>query len=57
MLIREATKQGYAVAEEGDSININFPSSKTRRGRVGKESSTYLNDSVRASSRTTLYSS
>lgn len=37
MLIREATKQGYAVAEEGDSININFPSSKTRRGRVGKK--------------------
>ena len=37
MLIREAAKQGYAVAEEGDSININFPSSKTRRGRVGKK--------------------
>lgn len=37
MLIREATKQGYAVAEEGDSININFPNSKTRRGRVGKQ--------------------
>lgn len=32
----EATKQGYAVAEEGDSINFEQPNSKTRRGRVGK---------------------
>lgn len=36
MLIREATKKGYAIAEPGDSINISFPSSKTRRGRVSK---------------------
>lgn len=36
VLIKEATKQGYAVAEVGDSINISFPNSKTRRGRVGK---------------------
>ncbi|ASK14443.1 TPA: DNA (cytosine-5-)-methyltransferase [Bacillus cereus] len=34
--IREATKQGYAIAEVGDSINVQFPNSKTRRGRVGK---------------------
>ena len=34
--VREATKQGYAIAEEGDSINIQFPNSETRRGRVGK---------------------
>jgi DNA (cytosine-5)-methyltransferase 1 len=34
--VKEATKQGYAVAEEGDSINLAFPDSKTRRGRVGK---------------------
>lgn len=34
--VREATKQGYAIAEEGDSINIQFPNSDTRRGRVGK---------------------
>ena len=32
----EATKQGYAIAEEGDSINFEQPNSKTRRGRVGK---------------------
>lgn len=34
--IREATKQGYAEAGYGDSINLAFPSSETRRGRVGK---------------------
>ena len=32
----EATKQGYVIAEEGDSINFEQPNSKTRRGRVGK---------------------
>ena len=33
--IPEATKLGYAIAEEGDSINLSVPDSKTRRGRVG----------------------
>jgi DNA (cytosine-5)-methyltransferase 1 len=33
--IPEATKQGYAVAHEGDSINLAVPGSETRRGRVG----------------------
>ena len=33
--IKEATKQGYAIAHEGDSINLSMPDSKTRRGRVG----------------------
>lgn len=37
VVIREATKKGYDIAEVGDSINISFPKSKTRRGRVGKE--------------------
>lgn len=37
VLVKEATKQGYAVATEGDSINLQFPDSKTRRGRVGHE--------------------
>ena len=36
ILIRETTKKGYAVAEVGDSINLEQPNSKTRRGRVGK---------------------
>jgi DNA (cytosine-5)-methyltransferase 1 len=35
--IREATRLGYAVAKEGDAINFQFPSSQTRRGRVGKQ--------------------
>jgi len=34
--IPEATKQGYAVAEPGDSINLSVLGSKTRRGRIGK---------------------
>jgi len=34
--IREATKKGYAEARCGDSINLSFPDSGTRRGRVGK---------------------
>jgi DNA (cytosine-5)-methyltransferase 1 len=35
ILVREATKKGYAEATEGDSINLEQPNSKTRRGRVG----------------------
>ena len=34
--IKEATKRGYAIAEKGDSINLEQPNSKTRKGRVGK---------------------
>lgn len=34
--VKEATKKGYAVAGVGDAINVKFPSSKTRRGRLGK---------------------
>ena len=36
IMIREATAQGYAEAEIGDSVNLAHPNSKTRRGRVGK---------------------
>lgn len=36
IMIREATSQGYAEAEIGDSVNLAHPNSKTRRGRVGK---------------------
>ncbi len=35
--VREATKQGYAIAKQGDSVNVSYPTSKTRRGRVGKQ--------------------
>lgn len=34
--IREATKKGYSEAYAGDYVNIQYPNSNTRRGRVGK---------------------
>lgn len=37
ILVREATKRGYTEAMEGDSINVSYPNSITKRGRVGKE--------------------
>lgn len=40
--ISQATKQGYIVAEDGDGINLSFPTSKTRRGRVIKQKSSTL---------------
>ena len=45
ILVREATKKGYAEAVEGDSVNIGQPNSKTRRGRVGKQVSQTLTTS------------
>ena len=35
--IKEATSKGYVEAYEWDSINLEQPNSKTRRGRVGKQ--------------------
>lgn len=35
--VKQATKKGFAEAVEGDSINLEQPNSKTRRGRVGKQ--------------------
>ena len=35
VMVKEATKKGYAEANEGDSVNFDQPNSKTRRGRVG----------------------
>ena len=37
VMIREATKKGYAEATVGDYVNLEFPNSKTRRGRVGRQ--------------------
>lgn len=37
VLVREATKKGYAIATIGDSINLEQPNSLTRRGRVGHQ--------------------
>ncbi len=35
LIVPEATKKGYALAADGDSVDLSFPTSKTRRGRVG----------------------
>lgn len=40
--IKQAVKKGYIVAEHGDGINLSFPTSKTRRGRVIKKKSSTL---------------
>ena len=36
LAVREATKQVYKEVYDGDIINLEFPNSKTRRGRVGR---------------------
>lgn len=43
--VKEATKQGYDVAHEGDGINLSVPDSKTRRGRAGKQLANTLDTS------------
>ena len=43
LLVKEATKKGYAEAVDGDSINLEQPNSKTRRGRVGRGVAQTLN--------------
>ena len=35
--VKSATKRGFEIANEGDSINFSQPNSETRRGRVGKK--------------------
>lgn len=37
LYIKEATKKGYKEAYDGDSVNLSYPDSKTRRGRVGDQ--------------------
>lgn len=44
--IRQATKLGYIVAENGDGINLDFPTSKSRRGRVIKSKAPCLTTST-----------
>ena len=36
ILIKNATKKGYLIADDGDGIDTAYPDSKTRRGRVQK---------------------
>lgn len=47
--VKQATKKGYIVAESGDGVNLSFPTSKTRRGRVIKGKSNTLDRSCEAS--------
>ena len=35
VIVPEATKKGFAIAHDGQSVDFSFPTSKTRRGRVG----------------------
>lgn len=35
MKIKENTQKGYAEAETNDYVSLAYPSSQTRRGRVG----------------------
>lgn len=37
LVVPEATKKGFAVAQDGDSVDISFPNSTPARGRVGKK--------------------
>lgn len=41
--IRNATKQGYIIAKDGCSVNLEMPNSKTRRGRVSYGKTNTLN--------------
>jgi DNA (cytosine-5)-methyltransferase 1 len=43
--VSSATKRGYEIANPGDSVNLSQPSSKTRRGRVGKQQAQTLETS------------
>ena len=43
--IKNCTKKGYLEAYDGDSVNLAYPDSKTRRGRVGKQVSQTLQTS------------
>lgn len=40
--VKQATKQGFIIANSGDGINLSFPKSTTRRGRVIKQKSPTL---------------
>ena len=40
--VSQTTKQGYIIAKSGDGINLSFPTSKSRRGRVIKQKSSTI---------------
>lgn len=43
--IKNATKQGYIIAYDGDGIDISYLNSKTKRGRVQPQISQTLTTS------------
>lgn len=45
VLIKNATKQGYSMAQVGDGIDLAYPDSETRRGRVQPQRSNTLTTS------------
>ena len=40
--VSQTTKRGYILAEDGDGVNLAFPTSKSRRGRVIKQKSSTI---------------
>ena len=44
-IVRNATKEGFLIAEHGDGINLSFPNSTTRRGNVSKQKCNTLDTS------------
>ena len=46
LIVKEATKKGVVYAEYGDSVDLSFPNSKTRRGRVGKKAKNLMTSST-----------
>lgn len=42
VMIKTATKEGYETAYPGDGVNLSYPESETRRGRVQSSSSSTL---------------
>ena len=54
--IKNATKKGYKAAYNGDSVNLAYPDSETRRGRVGDQISQTLqcNDNMGVVESTTM---
>jgi DNA-cytosine methyltransferase len=40
--VSQTVKQGYIVANDGDGINLSFPTSKSRRGRVIRQKSSTI---------------
>ena len=45
-VVKDGTKKGEATVETGDTVNLSYPNSKTRRGRVGKKIAQTLETSM-----------